>query len=227
MQLRRPNLGILNLAAIAVAAGKAIRVALTVLGADLRRNLGIHDALHQHLTMCYPPLICWRQRPDNTNRPAFLIVVNHWWRRYPTRQCGCGSKNTLKPWQKQQWRIPRVNGEFVAAPVSSTGPALNTHRMASLYETFPAAEARRIVKRLKFHHTPKHASWLNMADIAFSALSRACLKRRNPDAGALQRQITAYETERNVAGVAINWRFSTQDARTKLHRIYPCLSNID
>ena len=60
---------------------------------------------------------------------------------------------------------------------------LNTHRMASLYETFPAAEARRIVKRLEFHHTPKHASWLNMAEIEFSALSRACLKGRNPDAG--------------------------------------------
>ena len=117
-----------------------------------------------------------------------------------------------------------MNGVFVAGPVSSTGPALNTHRMASLYETFPAAEARRIVKRLKFHHTLKHASWLNMAEIAFSALSHACLKRRNPDAGALQRQITAYETERNVAGVTINWRFSTQDARTKLHRIYPCLN---
>ena len=58
---------------------------------------------------------------------------------------------------------------------------LNTHRMASLYETFPAAEARRIVKRLEFHHTPKHASWLNMAEIEFSALSRSCLKRRNPE----------------------------------------------
>ena len=104
---------------------------------------------------------------------------------------------------------------------------LNTHRMASLYETFPAAEARRIVKRLEFHHTPKHASWLNMAEIEFSVLSRACLQGRNPDADALQRQITAYETERNAAGVTINWRFSTQDARSKLHRLYPCLSRLD
>ena len=104
---------------------------------------------------------------------------------------------------------------------------LNTHRMASLYETFPPVEARRIVKRLEFHHTPKHASWLNMAEIEFSALSRACLKGRNPDADALQRQITAYETERNAAGVTINWRFSTQDARSKLHRLYPCLARLD
>ena len=104
---------------------------------------------------------------------------------------------------------------------------LNTHRMASLYETFPAAEARRIVKRLEFHHTPKHASWLNMAEIEFSVLTRACLKGRNHDADALQRQITAYETERNAAGVTINWRFSTHDARTKLHRFYPCPTNVD
>ena len=111
--------------------------------------------------------------------------------------------------------------------VSSTGQALNTHRMASLYETFPTAQARRIVKRLEFHHTPKHASWLNMAEIEFSALSRACLKGRNPDADALEGAIAAYEARRNAARVPINWRFSTADARTKLHRFYPCLSNID
>ncbi len=66
-----------------------------------------------------------------------------------------------------------------------------------------------------------------MAEIEFSVLTRACLRGRNPDADALQRQITAYETERNAAGVTINWRFSTDDARTKLHRFYPCLSNVD
>ena len=104
---------------------------------------------------------------------------------------------------------------------------LNTHRMASLYETFPAAEARRIVKRLELHHTPKHAGWLNMAEIEFSALSHACLKGRNPDADALERAITAYETRRNAAGVAINWHFGADDARVKLHRFYPCLSNVD
>ena len=75
---------------------------------------------------------------------------------------------------------------------------LNTHRMASLYETFPAAEARRIVRRLEFHHTPKHASWLNMAEIEFSVLTRACLQGRNPDETALQRAINAYEVQRNA-----------------------------
>ena len=104
---------------------------------------------------------------------------------------------------------------------------LNTHRMASLYETFPAPEARRIVRRLEFHHTPKHASWLNMAEIEFSVLTRACLQGRNPDELALQRATNAYEAERNAAGATINWRFSTQDARDKLQRFYPCPSNVD
>ena len=104
---------------------------------------------------------------------------------------------------------------------------LNTHRMASLYETFPAAEARRIVKRLEFHHTPKHASWLNMAEIEFSVLTRACLQGRNPDELALHRAINAYEAERNAKGTTINWRFTTQDARHKLQRFYPCYSKID
>ena len=97
---------------------------------------------------------------------------------------------------------------------------LNTHRMASLYETFPPAEARRIVKRLEFHHTPKHGSWLNMAEIEFSVLARACLKGRNADEDALQEDISAYETERNAAATAINWRFTAQGAsiRTNQHR---------
>ena len=98
---------------------------------------------------------------------------------------------------------------------------LNTHRMASLYETFPPAEARRIAKRLEFHHTPKHGSWLNMAEIEFSVLARACLKGRNPDEYALQKNISAYEAERNVAGATVNWRFTTQNARTKMRRLYP------
>ena len=103
---------------------------------------------------------------------------------------------------------------------------LNTHRMASLYETFPPAEARRIAKRLEFHHTPKHGSWLNMAEIEFSVLTRACLKRRNPDEDALQRNISACEAERNEAGTTINWRFTTQDARAKMRRLYPDISSL-
>ena len=103
---------------------------------------------------------------------------------------------------------------------------LNTHRTASLYETFPPAEARRIAKRLEFHHTPKHGSWLNMAEIEFSVLVRACLKGRNPDEDALQRNISAYEAQRNTAGSTINWRFTAQDARAKMRRLYPDISTL-
>ena len=104
---------------------------------------------------------------------------------------------------------------------------LNTHRTASLYETFPAAEARRIAKRLEFHYTPKHGSWLNMAEIEFSVLVRSCLKQRLPDVESLQREVGASVPERNEARVTINWRFKTQDARTKLHRLYPFVSKHD
>ena len=104
---------------------------------------------------------------------------------------------------------------------------LNTHRAASLYETFPAAEARRIAQRLEFHYTPKHGSWLNMAEIEFSVLSRSCLGQRLPDEETLCREVAALVGERNAARIIINWRFSIQDARTKLHRLYPFDSKHD
>ena len=98
---------------------------------------------------------------------------------------------------------------------------LNTHRPASLFEAFPAPEARRIVKRLEFHHTPKHGSWLNMAEIEFSVVARSCLKRRVPDEACLRRAIQAPVREHNAARASIHWRFNIQDARAKLHRLYP------
>ena len=85
---------------------------------------------------------------------------------------------------------------------------------------------RRIAKRLEFHYTPKHGNWLNMAEIEFSVLARACLKRRNSDEDFLQRNISACEAERNQAGTAINWRFTTQDTRIKMRRLYPDTSTL-
>ena len=98
---------------------------------------------------------------------------------------------------------------------------LNTHRVASLYEAFPPAEARRIARRLEFHYTPKHGSWLNMAEIEFSVISRSCLGQRLPDVESLCREVQALELERNRDQARINWRFGILDARTKLHRLYP------
>ena len=98
---------------------------------------------------------------------------------------------------------------------------LNTHRTASLYETFTAPEARRIAKRLEFHYTPKHGSWLNMAEMEFSVLARACLRGRNPDAESLEKAVAANVSERNAAAAPINWSFTTRNARAKLRRLYP------
>ena len=102
---------------------------------------------------------------------------------------------------------------------------LNTHKPASLYQTFPPKEARRVIKRLEFHHTPKHGSWLNMVEIEFSVFSRQCLNRRISDEAALKQEIAALETERNRPKATIDWRFSTVDARRKLQHIYPSVSS--
>jgi len=98
---------------------------------------------------------------------------------------------------------------------------LNTHTHGALYEAFPAAEARRIVKRLRFHYTPKHGSWLNMTEIELSAISRECLSHRIPTIDALRAAITACQNRRNDAHATIQWRFTVQDARAKFHRFYP------
>lgn len=100
---------------------------------------------------------------------------------------------------------------------------LNTHTPAALYETFEPAEARRILDKLEFHYTPKHGSWLNMAEIEFSVLTRQCLDRRIPDAETLCREIAAWETTRNSNATTVNWRFTTADARIKLERLYPSI----
>jgi len=101
---------------------------------------------------------------------------------------------------------------------------LNTHTAAALYETFAPAEARRILKRLRFHFTPKHGSWLNMAEIEFSIFARLCLNQRIPDATSLQRELLALEAERNQKQATVNWQFSTEDARLKLKHLYPSYS---
>ena len=100
---------------------------------------------------------------------------------------------------------------------------LNTQKIASLYEAFKPAEARRIARKLELHSTPKHGSWLNMAEIELSVLQQQCLDRRIPDADTLTREITAWEHQRNAEQATIDWRFSVTDARKKLARLYPSL----
>jgi hypothetical protein len=100
---------------------------------------------------------------------------------------------------------------------------LNTHKPASLYEAFPAAEARRLVERFEWHYTPKHGSWLNMAESELSVLSGQCLDRRIPDKQTLIEEITAWEHARNKKHVKADWQFTTADARVKLKRLYPAM----
>ncbi len=100
---------------------------------------------------------------------------------------------------------------------------LNTHAIASLYEAFPPAEARRLADRLEIHYTPKHGSWLNIAEIELSALSGQCLARRIPDLTTMQREVSAWQRHRNQRGAPVHWRFTTADARIKLIRLYPKL----
>jgi hypothetical protein len=100
---------------------------------------------------------------------------------------------------------------------------LNTHSTASLYETFPPEEANRLARRLEIHYTPKHGSWLNIAEIELSALSSQCLNRRIPDIQQMRTETAAWERHRNNRQAIVDWRFTTEDARIKLKRIYPKL----
>lgn len=101
---------------------------------------------------------------------------------------------------------------------------LNTHKFASLYEAFPPEEARRIIDKLEIHYTPKHGSWLNMAEIELSVLHRQCLNARIPDQITLIQKVTAWQDKRNASEATVHWRFTTADARIKLHRLYPLIN---
>jgi hypothetical protein len=100
---------------------------------------------------------------------------------------------------------------------------LNTHGPASFYETFAPEEARRLTERFEFHYTPKHGSWLNMAEIEFSVLSRQCLNRRIGEAEVLRSEVRAWQQQRNAASKTIDWQFTATDARIKLKRLYPVI----
>jgi DDE superfamily endonuclease len=100
---------------------------------------------------------------------------------------------------------------------------LNTHKPASLYEAFAPAEARRLMERLEVHYTPKHGSWLNMAETELSVLATQCLDRRIPDRTTLHQEVAAWQQRRDQAKCTVDWRFTTQEARIKLKRLYPSI----
>ena len=120
-----------------------------------------------------------------------------------------------------RWLVEEVHAE--AEKVVVVLDNLNTHKLASLYEAFPPEQARRLAEKLEIHHTPKHGSWLNMAEIELSVLARQCLDRRFESREQLCGEVEAWELDRNERQVEVRWQFTTADARIKLRRLYPVL----
>ena len=116
-----------------------------------------------------------------------------------------------------------VDGDYPDKRVELVMDNLNTHTPASLYEAFEPVEARRIAQRLEIHYTPKHGSWLNMADIEIGAMVRQCVDRRIPDRDSMRREVEAWQQRRNRESVRVDWRFTTADARIKLKTLYPSI----
>ena len=102
---------------------------------------------------------------------------------------------------------------------------LNTHKVGSLYEAFTPTEARRLIEKLEIHYTPRHGSWLDMAETELSTLTRQCLDRRIPDRETLEQEVSIWETSRNAAEATVDWQFTTKDARIKLKRLYPTIQD--
>ena len=138
------------------------------------------------------------------------------------RRVDVTDNRTAKDWAQQIKQLVDVDYPEVKK-ITLVMDNLNTHAGASLYKTFKPQEARRILDKLDFHYTPKHGSWLNMAEIEFSILGRECLDRRIPDKPALINEVNAWTEKRNSKGSKIIWRFKNEDARIKLKRLYPLI----
>ena len=127
---------------------------------------------------------------------------------------------------KQDWAhfIAEIAGRYSdAEKITLVMDNLNTHKPGSLYETFPPVLAKKLWDRFEFVYTPKHGSWLNMAEIELNVLVRQCLNRRIPDIASVATEVEAWQNHRNAQSSTINWQFTTKDARTKLRRLYPTL----
>ena len=134
-------------------------------------------------------------------------------------------RRTSEDWAKQmKWLIDEVYPD--AEKIVLVMDNLNTHKIASLYKRYPASEARRIIKKLEIHYTPKHGSWLDIAEIELNVMTRQCLSRRIGNIDTLRLELQAWEQEHNKIASKINWQFKTTDARIKLQSLYPNLDGI-
>lgn len=194
----------------------------------------------------WQPVVCFDERPcvlHGDTRPATPARPGHA-ARYDYEYQRNGSCNLFMMFQPGAgWRHAKVTdqrkqADFAqcmrdlvdlhfpyAEKIRVVLDNLNTHTPASLYVAFPPAEARRLLSKLEFHYTPKHASWLNMVEIELSVLVQQCLKRRIPDTTTLACEVSAWQALRNAQHATIRWLFDVSQARTKLARLYPQLSS--
>ena len=166
-------------------------------------------------------------------RSVWMRPASSWWanpglRWRPVRAVPCGTTLSMSATARRcrgdwaQFIRDLLDGPYRDADkVVLVMDQLNVHSVASLYERFEPAEARRIAQKLEIHFTPKHGSWLNMAEIDLSVLSRQCLGQRMPDQSHLERAVAHWQTERNRRRCAVDWRFTNADARIRLKRLYP------
>jgi len=136
------------------------------------------------------------------------------------RQVNVTARRTALDWAHQIQELVELH-YAEAEGIRLVMDNLNTHTIASLYEAFPPEQARRLARKLDIHHTPKHGSWLNIAEIELAALSKQCLNRRIGDRRTLASEVVAWESNRNQRQKGVDWRFTTKDARIKLKRLYP------
>lgn len=136
------------------------------------------------------------------------------------RRAGGSERRTRADWAREVRRL--VDEDFPhARKIRLVCDNLNTHHAASLYAAFPADEARRLARKVEFHYTPRNGSWLNVAEIELAVLARQCLDRRIPDAATFDREVAAWNADRNRTASTVNWQFTTADARVKLRHLYP------
>ena len=189
------------------------------------------------------PVICMDEKPyqllDECRRPIPMRVGEV--KRYDSEYIRNGTcsifvfTEPLKGWRKVSVSNRRTKVDWaryvaelleihypLAPKICLVMDNLNTHTISSLYEAFPAERARALAHRLEIHYTPKHGSWLNIAEIELSAMTSQCLKRRIPSIETLANELGAWNTTRNNAATSVNWQFTTDDARVKLHSLYPC-----
>lgn len=156
------------------------------------------------------------ERNGTSNLFIFFEPLRGW------RRIDVTARRTAADWAQQIKKL--VDEDYPdAKKIRLVMDNLNTHMGASLYKTFEPKEARRLLDKLEFHYTPKHGSWLNMAEIEFSLLSRQCMSDRMSDRDYLTQEVTAWVNNRNSINSDMKWRFSTEDARIKLKHLYPTL----